>query len=260
MWHRSIICLLLLTGLSSCVAADPAYRDERFVIHNMGDFDRSVVDRVRDQLHAGVEALRKENIPIRSGKFPITVNLHAGEGISASHHGKGPIDLYRLGRKRTPIIHELTHMLAGYTRANGHWSPEGLASYVQDKYGEDFAYPTFRKSHAYNRILIDDRETLPMLEVMRDRRREKYFGIGNLWDRWRAYSQATSFTRYLIESYGMGVYLKLYDRRLEDIDFNRLYGKPAEQLVSEWRQSLKAMNLDLERPQRAYRRMKQRLR
>jgi len=139
-----------------------------------------------------------------------------------------------VGEVRAPIVHELTHVLAGYTAANGHWTQEGFASFMQDEYGEDTAFPTHKMDHALVKVLIEERSALPMLEVMRDRNRAKYFGLRSPWERWVAYTQSTSLCRYLIERYGPERFFKLYDTPFEAIDFPALYGRSAETLVNEW--------------------------
>lgn len=165
--------------------------------------------------------------------FPVEVRLRAGSGVSNSIGGR--IELYRIAAGRAPVLHELTHVLAGYTRSNGHWSQEGLASYMQDRHGGNIAYPTFGVAHALVRLLIESGGMLPMETVMKDRDRGLYFGLSTPWARWRAYAQSTSFCTYLIDKYGMKRFLKLYDKPIEAIDFRRVYGRTGQRLLAEWR-------------------------
>jgi hypothetical protein len=226
------VCVVIL--VSACAAMQPSYRDERFTIFNHGDFASPEIQRVRAQLEVGTRALEKYIGPAPAHKFPVVVNLWPGRGMSHSHQGQGAIELYWVREVRAPIIHELTHVLAGYTASNGHWTQEGFASYMQDQYGEDNAFPTQKIAHALVTVLVEERRLLPMRDVMRDRNRTKYFGLSTPWERWIAYTQSTSFCRYLIEAYGQEKFFKLYDRPVEAIDFAGLYGKTAEVLVNEW--------------------------
>jgi hypothetical protein len=226
------VCVVIL--VSACAAMQPSYRDERFTIFNHGDFASPEIQRVRAQLEVGTRALEKYIGPAPAHKFPVVVNLWPGRGMSHSHQGQGAIELYWVREVRAPIIHELTHVLAGYTASNGHWTQEGFASYMQDQYGEDNAFPTQKIAHALVTVLVEERRLLPMRDVMRDRNRTKYFGLSTPWERWIAYTQSTSFCRYLIEAYGREKFFKLYDRPVEAIDFAGLYGKTAEVLVNEW--------------------------
>lgn len=231
--RQGLAVLLLVLG-GACVTIEPAHRDERFVIYNLGSFTPEEIRRVRAQLEIGTRALERYIGPVPAQKFPVVVNVWPGRGVSHSHHGQGAIELYWVREGRAPITHELTHVLAGYTAASGHWTQEGCASYMQDQYGEDEAFPTHRVAHALVKVLGEQGRLLPMLEVMRDRNRAKYFGLRTPWERWVAYTQSTSFTRYLIERHGPPTFLKLYDVPFESIDFRALYGQTAEALVDDW--------------------------
>jgi hypothetical protein len=226
----------VLLGLlvSACAAIQASYRDERFVIFNQGDFTSDEIQRIRAQLEVGTRALEYYIGPAPARKFPVVVNLWPGRGVSHSYHGQGAIELYWVREVRAPIIHELTHVLAGYTASNGHWTQEGFASYMQDQYGEDNAFPTQKMAHALVKVLVEGSSLLPMRDVMRDRNRTKYFGLSTPWERWVAYTQSTSFCRYIIEAYGQEKFFKLYDMPVEAIDFAGLYGKTADVLVNEW--------------------------
>jgi len=105
---------------------------------------------------------------------------------------------------------------------------------LQDQYGEDDAFPTHKVVHALVKVIREEGSFLPMLEVMRDRSRRRYFGLQTPWERWLAYTQSTSFCRYLIERYGSEKFFGLYNVPFEAIDFRGLYGKTAEVLVDDW--------------------------
>ena len=232
----------------------PANTLDYFVIENDADFPKEKVARVRAQLHAGLAALTVDGLAIHTDKFPITVRLRSGAGMSRSFHGAGPIILHFLERKRSPILHELTHMLAGYTRANGHWTQEGLASYMQDKYGEDKAFPTRNIPHALMKILMAENEILPMIRVMKDRDRTGVFGSSNRWERWIAYSQSSSFCKYLIETHGLKKFMAVYDKPFEKQNFQGAFGKPVESLVEDWLIMIRTVDRDLTASRNMYHR------
>lgn len=229
-----VVVALALLLLAGCATFQPELRDARFTLVNHGNFASAELQRVRAQLEVGVSALERYIGPIPARKFPVVVNLRPGRGVSHSYGGQGAIELYWVHEERAPIIHELTHVLAGYTSANGHWTQEGFASYMQDEYGEDVAFPTQKVAHALVKVIRQEGSFLPMLDVMRDRSRKKYFGLGTPRERWLAYTQSTSLTRYLIETYGAAKFLKIYDRPVEAMDFAGLYGKSVEALIEEW--------------------------
>ncbi|MGH8070659.1 MAG: hypothetical protein ACRERE_36550 [Candidatus Entotheonellia bacterium] len=161
---------------------------------------------------------------------------------------------------RAPIIHELAHVLAGYTAATGHWTQEGFASYMQDEYGEDAAFPTRKMAHALAKVIRQENSQLAMLGVMRDRNRERYFGLRTPWQRWLAYTQSTSFCRYLIENYGQDAFLQLYDKPLEAMDFPQLFGKRSEELVADWETYLSQLEVDTTRAHQIFKNLQTQLR
>jgi hypothetical protein len=97
---------------------------------------------------------------------------------------------------------------------------------------------------------------LPMLEVMRDRNRTKYFGLDTPWERWLAYTQSTSFCRDLIERYGKERFFKLYNTPLEAIDFDGLYGRKAEVLLNDWSSYVTDLSTDTGRARAVFHNMK----
>ena len=99
-----------------------------------------------------------------------------------------------------------------------------------------------------------------MLEVMRDRNRSNYFGLGTPWERWLAYTQSTSFCRYLIESYGQEKFSKLYNTPFDAIDFEGFYGKKAEVLLNEWLSYVTELSTDAAKPWAVLQNMKTLLR
>jgi hypothetical protein len=236
--------LLSLVLACACATIHPSYRDERFVILSSADFTPQDVQRVREQLEVGLMALERYIGAAPPSKFPIVVSLWSGSGVSHSYHGRGPIELFWVKEVRSPIIHELTHVVAGYTASNGHWTQEGFASYMQDEYGEDRAFPTGKMAHALVKVISEEATLLPMDYVMRDRNRQMYFGTRTPWERWLAYTQSTSLCRYLIERYGKERFVQLYDVPVERVDFERLYGKTAGMLVDEWLSHVRALPLD----------------
>jgi hypothetical protein len=244
---------LLVTG---CAAIQTSHRDERFTIFNHGNFTPHEIQRVRVQLEFGTRALEEYIGPPSDHKFPVVINLRPGRGVSHSNHGQGAIELYWVREVRAPIIHELTHVLAGYNASNGHWTQEGFASYMQDRYGEDSAFPTQKMAHALVKVLGEEGSSIPMLEVMRDRNRTKYFGLQNPWARWVAYTQSTSFCSFLIERYGPEKFFKVYNAPFEAVDFKGVYGKTAEVLVDEWLSYVNELPSDTARARIIFRNMK----
>ena len=232
----------------------PANTLNYFVIENQAGFPDDDLARIRGQLHVGLAALTAAGLALHTDKFPITVRLEPGRGVSRSFHGAGPIELYHVAGRRAPIIHELIHMLVGYTRENGHWTQEGLASFMQDKHGEDRAFPTRKVPHALMKVILEEQEMLPMIQVMKDCDRIGPFGRGNRWERWLAYTQSSSFCKYLIDTHGLKKFMAVYDKPFEEQDFQDAFGKPAGRLIGDWLTMIRSLDRDMTRPRRIYRR------
>jgi hypothetical protein len=240
---RAIACLLtLLTVLPGCqTTGDAGAADPRFVIRDDGGFGDGATAALRAELLRGLAALDELGFRPRPGLLPVTVILRSGPGISNSRHGAGPITLFHFARNRAPTVHELTHMVAGYTRANSHWSQEGLASYVQDRFGTNTAYPTYGETHGIVRMMQRNGDMLPMRAVLQARDRQAYFGISNPIERWAAYAQSASFVRWLVETQGgMDRFRRIYDRKFEDTDFQGVYGSSADALIAAWQDFLRS--------------------
>ena len=124
---------------------------------------------------------------------------------------------------------------------------------MQDTYGGDIAYPTRRQPHEILRVILEEGAALPMIEIMRDRRREMYFGKRNLWHRFLAYARSSSICKYLIDTYGIRKFLAIYEQTNEDQEFQAVYGQSGPAMVTEWQAYVRAQDFDLRRARRIYR-------
>ena len=87
---------------------------------------------------------------------------------------------------------------------------------------------------------------------MADRSRQKYFGKRSAWLRWRAYAQLSSLVGYLIGKYGTAPFHAIYNRAVEDIDFEAAYGLSEDQLIAAWVSSIGTQTAPSEQAQRVY--------
>ena len=228
------------------------YRDDRFIIIDEGDHSSTRLAYLRDELYRGLEALGHMGVSADEPLFPITVRARPGHGVSHISR-KGEIILHRLRINRSAIMHELTHVVAGYNRALGHWSQEGFASFVQDQFGSNESYPTFKRPDELIRIIMAKDDLLPMADVMADRRRQKYFAIlKQPWLAWHAYAQSSSFVGYLIGKYGTAPFHAIYNKAVEDMDFEAAFGKSQDQLIADWIASVRRQAEPTEEAQRLY--------
>ncbi len=243
--------VLLMWPAGLVRAAEEVYRDDRFVIVDEGDHGETRIAYVRDELYRGLEALGHLGVAVDNAPYPITVRARPGPGASFVNE-EGEIVLHRLGRNRAPILHELTHVVAGYERPLGHWSQEGFASFVQDQFGGNDAYPTYKRPEELAQIILSNDELLPMADVMADRSRQKYFGKQDPWLRWRAYAQSSSFVGYLIGKYGTTPFHTIYNKAVEDMDFDAAFGRSKDRLIADWIASVRQQKPPTDRARKLY--------
>lgn len=231
--------LAVILALSWPIAASPVmaeeivYQSSVMTIIDDGSHDTTEIAYLRDEINNAFAVMAAIGFYDDNVKLPVKVIVKAGKGVS--HIGeRGEIVLHWLHEGRAPILHEVTHIVAGYDRSAGHWNPEGLASWVQDNFGSNAAYPTYREAPGLMKMLHDDDALLPMAAVFADRNRSGVFGKTDQWSRWRAYSQATSFVGYLIDTYGIEDFQRIYNRPINNAAFADVFGKSAEQLVVMW--------------------------
>lgn len=247
--------LVAAPTLPQAAGPDPA----TFDIVDTGSHNAAELRYLRSELMHGLAVLDSLGFHRKPGAAPIRVIARGGSGI-AHVNRNGDIVLFWLREDRSPILHELTHVVAGYDRSAGHWSAEGLASWVQDRHGNNRAYPTFRQAPGLIRLLHDDDELLPMAEILADRNRAGPFGNRDAWSRWRAYAQSTSFVGFLLARNGIESFRKVYNQPIETADFTSAYGEPVDALVTAWRARIASGKPPSDATRKQYARMKANLR
>lgn len=247
-----LAAILLMWPVGGAHAKKEVYRDDRFIIIDEGEHGDTRIAYVRDELYRGLEALGHLGVAVDKAPYPITVRVRPGSGVSHINR-QGEIILHRVARNRSAILHELTHVVAGYNRPSGHWSQEGFASFVQDQFGSNNSYPTYKRPDELVRIILSNDDLLPMDEVMADRRRRKYFAIlREPWLGWHAYTQSSSFVSYLIGKYGTTPFHAIYNKAVEDMDFDAAYGLSKDQLIADWLASVRQRAAPTDQARRLY--------
>lgn len=132
------------------------------------------------------------------------------------------------------VIHELTHVYAvskyRKQKKNGYEDrmyDDGLAVFLQHRFGETPEYPDFGKDlyRAVAELSVEYGGLISMAKA-EDVRHESKRGIG----RKLAYLQEGAFSQFLIENYGLDIYLKIYAGE----DIKAVTGKSFAQLEREW--------------------------
>lgn len=125
------------------------------------------------------------------------------------------------------LLHEIVHI---YAPNDNRFLAEGLAVYLHQKLAGNRAFPNFGRT-----LDAEARERLPELESL-----DRLNGVrtptplGTVLREQSAYILAGSFVGFLIETYGLPEFRKLYETGAYEV----VYGKSLEALEKEWRMGL----------------------
>jgi len=126
------------------------------------------------------------------------------------------------------VVHEVTHVVAASAYRPNRFYDDGLAVYLQTKFGVASSFPDFGRDLHQETVATAEKSGgfLPLAETEKTRRTTRDSDLRRL-----AYLQEGSFTRFLIERDGVEKYLRVYfGESLEDV-----YGQDLEALEDEWR-------------------------
>ena len=144
-------------------------------------------------------------------------------------HNAGKLDSGDFG-----IVHEVTHVLAAsaYRKDRNRFYDDGLAVYLQQKFGPPGNYPTRGQDiHvATAEVAAAYGELIPLADADQarresgERRRLGYLALG-------------SFTQFLVENYGIDAYMRAYN----GADLGEVTGLTLAQLEQRWRQLIQSL-------------------
>ena len=203
-------------------------------IFNVGDFSVDKLKEIKEETLKFYNALQRENIAINS---PETIYLHLSDDKKVSYTNDNTIHLYWVKEGNSPLIHELTHVLFGYSE--GHLTQEGLAIYMQDTYSKKAVFPNFQEDvHGIMNYLLSQEISIPLMMLLSD---EQIFTYTNLSKdtyslRWLGYIESASFSNFLINQYGMGKFLEIYNCPDLADEISGVYGKELGELEIEWKE------------------------
>jgi hypothetical protein len=128
------------------------------------------------------------------------------------------------------IVHEITHVLAesAYRKDRNRFYDDGLAVYLQQKFGPLSNYPSFGPDlHVSTAALASEAGGLLPLGDCDQARRV----VDDSEKRRLAYLQLGSFTQFLIENHGINAYFEIYG----GAPVTSVTGHSHEELEQEWR-------------------------
>lgn len=220
------------------------------VMQNKGGLPTDTLKQIKEEILSFYGALQKEKIPL-SPPSRIYLNLHNEQKVS-SHNG-GTINLYYISEGNDPLIHEMIHAL--FNDEKGQVTQEGLAIFMQETYSERSVNPNYKEdTHEIMKDLISKDIILPLETLLLD---DRFFSYTNLDKdssslRWLAYIESASFTRYLINEYGLGKFLEIHGEPDLATTIQAVYGKSLKQLEGEWKQFLQSGSEPNEEAVRSY--------
>ncbi len=133
----------------------------------------------------------------------------------------------------------MTHSLLGYGNNfgsdHGYFTQEGFASYMEDQYGKNKLY--FEK---YMKHYMDSDKLIPISKLIDPNQDDAYFRpkLSNIKENQiimeLSYTHAASFTKYLIDTYGLEKFEQIYNEKDLAKKVEEVYGKNSGELEKEW--------------------------
>lgn len=207
-----------------------------FEIFNNVNAPREKVDRIKKEI---LDAYNVINDTIHTNYEPaerISILMLRGNADSSGYREE--VKLYSILEGKYPLVHELTHTLLGYGEnfdgSNGFLVQEGFAIYMEEKYGKQLTFP-----HKYMRYFLDTNKNIPLYKLIDKESSLHLFRplLANKKDytlQTLSYAHAGSFIAYLIDTYGMDKFEKLYNKKDLNEKLEEIYGKTAKDLEKEW--------------------------
>ena len=132
------------------------------------------------------------------------------------------------------IVHEPTHVIATSQGKPNRYLDEGLAVFMQEKFGADKSYPNMGEDvHRVTARLIKKVGEPVSIYKLEETRNSSM--VGDL--RRLAYLQEGSFVRYLIEKYGLDGFMAMYEGK----SYEKVYKKSLEELERDWKEFIRGI-------------------
>ncbi|MFU8647062.1 peptidase MA family metallohydrolase [Lysinibacillus sp. fkY74-1] len=242
-----LILVLLLTACTqeAVIPKEQEKNDDNIVVTPDGkitfeiikniEISQSKVESLKDELliayHDIQNSIQTDYVPSER----IKVYLNAGNDLSWGLRSE--IYLYGVKSNFYPLVHELTHSILGYGNnfdaSNGYFTQEGFATYMEDKYGKSSYTNQFVKS------FIDSNTLLPISNLIDPTQDDSYFRP-DITSETRftlmrmSYIHSASFINYLIETYGLEKFEKIYNEKNVANKIEEVYGKNVSEIEKEW--------------------------
>lgn len=241
---KGVICFIvtwMIAGIGISVAKNNKIDTDHFTItyenisqEQARDFGKKAEKAFIDVTqYLGMNHKKKIRIDISDrNRFPFTTKdkkiilpanrIRGDAGGPPEIAGRGPC-----------IAHEITHVVASKRRPPFHYLDEGLAVYMQEKFGDDKSWPNMGIDvHELTARMMKDANKRVPLKKGAELKRGSDDTIRRL-----VYLQEGSFSRFLIEKYGLQNYLLVFKGK----SYKKIYKKGFDDIEKEWRQFIKNM-------------------
>ncbi|NBI27899.1 hypothetical protein [Chengkuizengella marina] len=203
-----------------------------FTIFNYVNVSQEKVESIKKEL---LDAYNVIHQSIETNYVPSeTINVFLSEGYEQSWGIRTSVNLYNIKNEKYPLVHELTHTLLGYGEhfgsEKGYFTQEGYAVYMGNKYGK-----VNKPLHWIMKRYIDVKHNIPLQNLIDLNIDDEYFRPeqDSTLQR-KSYIHAGSFITYLIDTYGIHKFEKIYNTDHLDMKFQEVYGKTINELEKEW--------------------------
>ncbi|WP_053367434.1 hypothetical protein [Bacillus sp. FJAT-27245] len=166
------------------------------------------------------------------------INIHLLEGSEVSWGPKADIKLYGVLIGRDSLVHELTHTLSGYGNnfdsSRGYLTQEGFAVYMENRFGKQ-KYPI----HKVMKLFLNMGKAIPLNKLMDLDQDDSLFrplinGPDDYAVQAMSYYHAASFVTFLIDTYGLEKFEKIYNQANLGEKLLEVFGKNVDELEDEW--------------------------
>jgi len=221
-----------------------------FTLVNNDNFSNERLNKVKKEtLNAYKEILKLTNSHLEKKK-EIMIEMYKGEGVSLYTTG-GAIKLYIQENKPYPLVHELTHALLDYDRYKASYlTLDGLAMNLEEKITGQISWPPVPPKYSLDQFMyhLNQKNLYIPITLLADP--EVANEINTVYDadstRWLLYVESYSFTKYMIETHGIELYMKIYNSHQLKNDIQEVYGKSFENLENDWLEYLNSKNKGLD--------------
>ena len=139
------------------------------------------------------------------------------------------------GGRGSSIVHQLTLAIARSQGKPNRYLDEGLAVFMQEKFGRDKSYPALGEDihQATARLIRTVGEPIPIQKLEETRITGRASSLIRL-----AHVQEGSFVRYLVETYGLQGFMAMYEGK----SYEEVYKKDLDSLEAEWKEFVQGIN------------------